>query len=162
MENLVPSATQIRHRRGPQMAPAQKHQLSDNSGVILEKILEVKKLVDESLKLSRENGEDIRKLRTELGVDGSHGRLPQLERSMVRLDSQQESDHKEVLALLAESQKKNHDDKNKIITRIESLEYGDHLARGKKQAATVAISIVCSSGFATLVVWLLSHMGIIH
>lgn len=129
---------------------------------ILKSLQEVKDKVDESLDLGRQNGEDIRSLRKELGVDGVHGRIPQMEQAIARLDRQQEIDHKEVLTLLAENQKKQHDDKNKLVARIESLEFGDHIARGKKQAATIAISIVCSSGFATLVVWLLSHMGLIH
>lgn len=154
---------QILQWKGPIMAPTKQA----NSGnwlqrEILDKILEVKNKVDESLQLGRENGEAIRNLRTELGVDGLHGRIPQLEQAVARLDRQQEDDNKEVHRRIDEQGKKAHESTNKLLSRIEPLERGEHISQGKKQAATIAISIICSSGFATLVVWLLTHVGVIH
>lgn len=135
-------AVQIQNGGISCMTPTQK-QASDNwfQKEILIKISEVKVIVDESLKLGRENGEDIRKLRVELGVDGAHGRIPQIEQTLARLDRQQEQDHKEVL------------------NRIAALEEGDHIAQGKKQLFNIAVSILCSSGAAVFMGWLATHMG---
>src|ERR1700722_5857513 len=97
------SAVKIKNGEKPCMTPTRS--ASDNwfQKEILTKISEVKTIVDESLKLGRENGEAIRSLRTELGVDGGRsGRLPQLEDQYARLDRQQEKDHKELLGRIAE------------------------------------------------------------
>lgn len=159
---------------GPTMTQAKQ----SNSGnwlqrEILEKILEVKNKVDESLQLGRQNGEDIRTLRKELGVDGPHGRLPQLELAMGRLDRQQENDNKEVCRLIAENQdkterrfdemaKKAHDATNKLVARIEPLEMGEHETHGSKRVVTAIISFFSGSLGAALVGLLAKMMGIIH
>lgn len=171
----VPSATTIQYGKGPTMAPITKKQTSDNwlQRELLEKILEVKNLVDESLKLSRENGEDIRTLRKELGVDGAHGRLPQLDQAIARLDRRQEDDNKEVCRLLKENQDKQHADKNILLgkiaenglelgKRIKTLEDGEHEAHGKNQLWEIARNLLTSSAAAAIIGVIAKMFGWIH
>ncbi len=51
---------------------------------ILEQLAEVKGKVDESLEQGRENGNELKMLRRELGLDGQHGRLPIVEATLIR------------------------------------------------------------------------------
>lgn len=113
---------------------------------ILKSLQEVKDKVDESLKLGRENGEAIRSLRTELGVDGQHGRIPQLEAAWARLDHQQESDHKE------------------IVSRVEALERGEHENQGRKRFVFILLSLIggSASGAVITIVYHLLQPGITH
>jgi len=130
---------------GAYMAPT-KQQSPDSwfQREILAKVLEVKEGMDESLKLGRANGEAIRSLRLELGVDGAHGRLPQLEAAIARMDRAQETDHAA------------------LLKRVEDLETGESVAQGKKQVVAIIISIVCSSGFAVLAGWLAHQWGLVR
>lgn len=167
---------QSAHVRGPLMAPTKTQQNnSDNwfQKEILEKILEVKEGVDESLKLGRANGEALRTLRAELGVDGSYGRLPQLEQAVARLDRRQEDDHKEVCSLVianqekaenrfSESGKRQHDATNRLIDRIELLEKDDHKKQGKDQLWEILRTIVTSSASAAAIGTIAKMLGLIH
>lgn len=113
---------------------------------ILKSLQEVKDKVDESLELGRQNGEAIRSLRTELGVDGLHGRIPQLEQAIARLDRQQEADNKG------------------IISRIETLERGEHENKGRKQFVLILLSLLggSASGAVITIVYHLLQPGITH
>jgi hypothetical protein len=51
---------------------------------ILEQLAEVKGKVNESLEQGRENGNELKMLRRELGLDGQHGRLPIVEATLIR------------------------------------------------------------------------------
>lgn len=91
---------------------------------MLRKISEVNVKVDQSLKQGSENGEGIRLLRKELGVDGEHGRIPQIERSMatmeIRIDTLQKC--------------------------VDVLQGGSHFANGVKWVLTFILSVATSSG----------------
>ena len=142
---LVPSAAHIIPRRGLLMAPTKQQNLdSEFQRQIFDRMKEIKDGMDESLKLGRANGEAIRTLRAELGVDGVHGRLPQLEQAMARLDRQQEMDHKE------------------LIVRIDLLEKSEERSKGKVELKSVAISILTSSASAAAIGWLAKMLGFIH
>lgn len=54
-------------------------------GRILEQLVELQRKVDESLEQGRQNGEEIRMLRKELGLDGPHGRIPLVETAVQTL-----------------------------------------------------------------------------
>ncbi len=54
-------------------------------GRILEQLAELQRKVDESLEQGRQNGEEIRMLRKELGLDGPHGRIPLVEAAVQTL-----------------------------------------------------------------------------
>ena len=45
--------------------------------------MELKGKVEESLQQGRENGNDLKMLRRELGLDGQHGRLPIVEATLL-------------------------------------------------------------------------------
>src|ERR1700733_7257184 len=57
---------------------------------ILEQLTEVKGKVEESLQQGRENGNDLKMLRRELGLDGQHGRLPIVEATLLRHEGRME------------------------------------------------------------------------
>jgi chromosome segregation ATPase len=45
---------------------------------------------------SRENGNEIKLLRTELGLNGEHGRLPVMETTILRMEKRQEESDKRI------------------------------------------------------------------
>jgi hypothetical protein len=57
---------------------------------ILEQLTEVKQRLEDSLQQGRENGNELKMLRRELGLDGAHGRLPIVEAALVRHEAQTE------------------------------------------------------------------------
>jgi hypothetical protein len=144
---------------------------------ILEQLKEVKDKVDESLKQGADNGKQIELIKMALGMDGAHGRLPELERAIARIDSSQESDHKDVLrrvealekdlrerteALTQSLQSRTEALEKGLEVRIETLETGDRIAQGKRQAFNIFISVLCSSGAAVFVGWLAHHFGVVQ
>ena len=66
---------------------------------ILEQLTEVKMKVDESLQQGRENGNELKMLRRELGLDGQHGRLPIMEAVLARHEKQMERNDARVCRL---------------------------------------------------------------
>jgi hypothetical protein len=65
----------------PRATPAGQSELHNQ---ILEQLAEVKGKVDESLLQGRENVNELKMLRRELGLDGQHGRLPIVEATLIR------------------------------------------------------------------------------
>ncbi len=63
---------------------------------ILEQLTEVKGKVEESLQQGRENGNELKMLRRELGLDGQHGRLPIVEAMLVRHEARMEKSDERV------------------------------------------------------------------
>lgn len=155
------------------MAPAKQPTAGWFQTEILKSLQEVKDGVQESLKLGRSNGEDIRLLRKELGVDGAHGRLPEIERAWARIDRQQETDHRETCALIAANQEKiekrfeefglkQHGVTNRLIDRIELLEKDDHRTEGRAQLWEILRTVIFSSASATAIGILAKMLGWIH
>ena len=102
---------------------------------ILEQLTEVKGKVEESLQQGRENGNDLKMLRRELGLDGQHGRLPMVEATLLRHEVRME----------------------KIEGRLRSLETGSSEANGKaKLVATVLVLLGGGAGGA--LIELLAHL----
>ena len=84
---------------------------------ILEQLTELKGKVEESLQQGRENGNDLKMLRRELGLDGQHGRLPLVEATLLRHETRMEKNE----------------------GRVDALETGSNEAKGKaKMVATDA------------------------
>jgi hypothetical protein len=102
---------------------------------ILEQLTELKGKVEESLQQGRENGNELKMLRRELGLDGAHGRLPMVEATLLRHELRME----------------------KSEERVEALETGrnESAGRAKLVAATLAL-LGGSAGGA--VITLLTHL----
>lgn len=66
---------------------------------ILEQLAEVKGKVDESLLQGRENGNELKMLRRELGLDGQHGRLPIVEATLIRHEVRMEKSDLRLMVL---------------------------------------------------------------
>ena len=66
------------------MTPHAKPADSTIQAQILEQLMELKGKVEESLEQGRENGNELKMLRRELGLDGQHGRLPIVEATLIR------------------------------------------------------------------------------
>lgn len=83
----VMGRTQNRKHTEPRSAPAAPHLEPEIAARILLELSELKNKVDESLEQVRECNTDLKLLRKELGVDGSHGRLPVVEAAVARHES---------------------------------------------------------------------------
>jgi hypothetical protein len=67
------------------MAPRQPQSAVEK--LILEELSKINTKVEESLEIGRENNREIKILRTELGLEGGHGRIPSLEAEMQRMNA---------------------------------------------------------------------------
>ncbi len=106
---------------------------------ILEQLTEVKSKVDESLLQGRENGNELKMLRRELGLDGQHGRLPIVEATLVRHEARME----------------------KSDARVDKLEAGSSEANGKTKLISTAVALV-GGGAGGAVIALLAHLFGLH
>ena len=106
---------------------------------ILEQLTEVKSKVEESLQQGRENGNELKMLRRELGLDGQHGRLPILEAWLVRHETRMEKcDH-----------------------RVDQLEADTNEARGKAKLVATALALL-GGGAGGAMIALLAHLLGVH
>ena len=87
---------------------------------ILEQLMELKGKVEESLQQGRENGNELKMLRRELGLDGAHGRLPIVEAALVRHEAQME----------------------RMDARVIELETGSSEAQGKAKLIGAALALL--------------------
>ena len=87
---------------------------------ILEQLTEVKGKVEESLQQGRENGNELKMLRRELGLDGQHGRLPIVEAMLVRHEARMD----------------------KSDERVEKLEAGNNEANGKAKLVATCLALL--------------------
>ena len=69
--------------------------------------MELKGKVEESLQQGRENGNDLKMLRRELGLDGQHGRLPIVEATLLRHEARMEKSEERVEGLEISSSEAN-------------------------------------------------------
>ncbi len=102
---------------------------------ILEQLTEVKSKVEESLQQGRENGNELKMLRRELGLDGQHGRLPIVEASLVRHEARME----------------------KSDERIDRLEAGTNEAKGKAKLVATSLALL-GGGAGGAMIALLAHL----
>jgi hypothetical protein len=102
---------------------------------ILEQLMELKGKVEESLQQGRENGNDLKMLRRELGLDGQHGRLPIVEATLLRHESRME----------------------KSEARVEGLEIGSSEANGKAKLMGTALALL-GGGAGGALIALLAHL----
>jgi hypothetical protein len=106
---------------------------------ILEQLAEVKGKVDESLEQGRENGNELKMLRRELGLDGQHGRLPIVEATLIRHEVRME----------------------KSEARIDKLEIGNSEANGKAKLVATSLALLGGgAGGASIAV--LAHLLGVH
>lgn len=92
-------------------------------GQILAQLGEVMKKVDESVKIGQENGNELKMLRRELGLDGQHGRLPIVEASLTRHESRMD----------------------RIDARVDLLEKTDDQATGKSRLVATVLGLLGGS-----------------
>ena len=102
---------------------------------ILEQLTELKGKVEESLQQGRENGNELKMLRRELGLDGQHGRLPLVEAVLVRHEARM--------------------DKNDV--RVEKLETGSNEADGQAKLVGTALSLL-GGGAGGALIALAAHL----
>ncbi len=102
---------------------------------ILEQLTELKKRVEDSLQQGRENGNELKMLRRELGLDGAHGRLPIVEAGLVRHEAQME----------------------RMDARVNELETGRSEASGKAKLVATAVALL-GGGAGGAVISLVSHL----
>jgi hypothetical protein len=102
---------------------------------ILEQLTEVKGKVEESLQQGRENGNELKMLRRELGLDGQHGRLPIVEATLIRHETCME----------------------KIETRVDTLETGNSEAKGKAKLLATGLALL-GGGTGGALITLLAHL----
>lgn len=102
---------------------------------ILQELTEVRKRVDESLGVGRDNGNELKMLRRELGLDGPHGRLPIVEAQLLRHENSMTS----------------------MATRIDMLEAIDSESKGKAKLMGLAIGLAGGGGGGGLVM-LIIHL----
>jgi hypothetical protein len=106
---------------------------------ILEQLTEVKGKVDESLEQGRANGNELKMLRRELGLDGHHGRLPIVETTLIRHEARME----------------------KCDTRIDRLETGYNEANGKAKLVATSLALL-GGGAGGALIALLAHLLGVH
>jgi len=106
---------------------------------ILEQLMELKGKVEESLQQGRENGNDLKMLRRELGLDGQHGRLPIVEATLLRHEVRME----------------------KSEARVEGLEVGSSEAKGKAKQVAAALALL-GGGAGGALIALLAHLMGLH
>jgi hypothetical protein len=102
---------------------------------ILEQLTELKGKVEESLQQGRENGNELKMLRRELGLDGQHGRLPLVEATLVRHEARM--------------------DKNDL--RVDKLESGSNEADGRAKLLATALSLL-GGGAGGALIALAAHL----
>jgi hypothetical protein len=102
---------------------------------ILEQLTELKKRVEDSLQQGRENGNELKMLRRELGLDGAHGRLPIVEAGLVRHEAQMD----------------------RMDARVNELETGSSEASGKAKLVATAVALL-GGGAGGAVISLVSHL----
>jgi hypothetical protein len=102
---------------------------------ILEQLMELKGKVEESLQQGRENGNDLKMLRRELGLDGQHGRLPIVEATLLRHEARMEKNE----------------------ARVDGLETGNSEANGKAKQMATALALL-SGGAGGALIALLAHL----
>jgi len=102
---------------------------------ILEQLTEVKGKVEESLEQGRENGNELKMLRRELGLDGQHGRLPIMETTLMRHEARME----------------------KCDARLEKLEIGSSEANGKAKLVATSLALLGGSAGGALIA-ILAHL----
>ncbi len=101
----------------------------------MEQLTEVKGKVDESLQQGRENGNELKMLRRELGLDGQHGRLPIVEATLVRHELRM--------------------DKGEV--RLNLLETGNSEANGKAKMVATALALL-GGGAGGAVIAMIAHL----
>ena len=106
---------------------------------ILEQLTEVKGKVDESLQQGRENGNELKMLRRELGLDGQHGRLPIMETTLIRHEGHME----------------------KFDTRIDKQEMNSSEANGKAKLVATSLALL-GGGAGGALIALLAHLLGVH
>jgi hypothetical protein len=106
---------------------------------ILEQLAEVKGKVDESLEQGRENGNELKMLRRELGLDGQHGRLPIVEATLIRHEVRME----------------------KGEARIDKLEIGNSEANGKAKLVATSLALL-GGGAGGALIALVAHLLGVH
>jgi hypothetical protein len=106
---------------------------------ILEQLMELKGKVEESLQQGRENGNDLKMLRRELGLDGQHGRLPIVEATLLRHEARME----------------------KSEARVEGLEIDSSEANGKAKLLGTALALL-GGGAGGALIALLAHLMGVH
>jgi hypothetical protein len=104
---------------------------------ILEQLMELKGKVEESLQQGRENGNDLKMLRRELGLDGQHGRLPIVEATLLRHEARME----------------------KSESRVEDLEISSSEANGKAKLMATALALLGGGAGGALIALLAHLMG---
>ena len=105
---------------------------------ILEQLTEVKGKVEESLQQGRENGNELKMLRRELGLDSQHGRLPIVEAMLVRHEARME----------------------KGDGRIDKLEAGNNEANGKAKLVATCLALVGGGAGGTVIAFLAHWLGV--
>jgi len=106
---------------------------------ILEQLAEVKGKVDESLEQGRENGNELKMLRRELGLDGQHGRLPIVEATLIRHEVRMD----------------------KSEARIDKLEIGNSEANGKAKLVATSLALL-GGGAGGALIALIAHLLGVH
>ena len=106
---------------------------------ILEQLREVNGKVEESLEQGRENGNELKMLRRELGLDGQHGRLPIMETTLMRHEARME----------------------KCDARIDKLETSYNEANGKAKLVATALALL-GGGAGGALIALLAHLLGVH
>jgi hypothetical protein len=102
---------------------------------ILEQLTEVKGKVEESLQQGRENGNELKMLRRELGLDGQHGRLPIVEATLMRHELRMEKNE----------------------ARVDQLETGNSEAQGKAKLVAASLALL-GGGAGGALIALLAHL----
>ncbi len=102
---------------------------------ILEQLTELKGKVEESLQQGRENGNELKMLRRELGLDGHHGRLPIVEATLVRHELRMD----------------------KAEGRVDGLETVKSEANGKAKLVVTMVALM-GGGAGGTVIALLAHL----
>jgi hypothetical protein len=102
---------------------------------ILEQLTELKSKVEESLQQGRENGNELKMLRRELGLDGQHGRLPIVEATLIRHELRME----------------------KTDARVDGLEIDKNEANGKAKLVVTLVALM-GGGAGGTVIALLAHL----
>jgi hypothetical protein len=106
---------------------------------ILEQLAEVKGKVDESLEQGRENGNELKMRRRELGLDGQHGRLPIVEATLIRHEVRMD----------------------KSEARIDKLEIGNSEANGKAKLVATSLALL-GGGAGGALIALIAHLLGVH
>jgi hypothetical protein len=117
------------------MTPHAKPADSTIQAQILEQLMELKGKVEESLLQGRENGNELKMLRRELGLDGQHGRLPIVEATLIRHEARMEKNE----------------------ARVNLLETGSSEANGKAKLVATALALLGGSAGGALIT-LLAHL----